>query len=232
MLKNKYIFYLLSFNLLCLQPTILYIIDSKPNLTGSTICGVILESKSCPLINDQFNWVINIDSGPPKLIDVDESEEIINILQITDIHYDPNYEPYGNAYCDEPVCCRRGQNDTNTSNEVAGYWGDYNQCDSPWHAVVDVLEQIRDTHEVCRKKSVLYIMCNSCQKCIIVLNLNPQNISYVYFTGDIIDHGVWETSIDGNVESINKSYFQIYNTFKNIPVYPILGNHEPHPLNL
>ncbi|XP_070163189.1 sphingomyelin phosphodiesterase [Polyergus mexicanus] len=186
-------------------PTILHIIDAKPNLTGSTICGVVLESKSCPLINDEFNWTINIDSGPPKLIDVDESEEIINIVQITDIHYDPNYEPYGNAYCDEPICCRRGQNNTNRSNEVAGYWGHYNQCDSPWHAVVDILEQIRDTH---------------------------QNISYVYFTGDIVDHGVWETSFEGNTESINKSYSQIYETFKNIPVYPILGNHEPHPLNL
>ena len=186
-------------------PIILYIVDTKPNLTASTICGVVFESESCPLIDDEFDWTVNIDSGPPKLIDADDSEEIINIIQITDIHYDPNYEPYGNANCDEPTCCRRGQNDTNTNNKVAGYWGDYNYCDSPWHAVVDVLEQIRATH---------------------------QNISYVYFTGDIVDHGVWETSFKGNIESINKTYSQIYETFRNIPVYPIMGNHEAHPVNL
>lgn len=132
--------------------------DAKPNLTASAICGVVLESQSCPLIDDEFNWTVNIDSGPPKLIVADESEEIINIVQITDIHYDRNYEPFGNAYCDEPTCCRRGQNDTNTSNEVAGYWGHYNYCDSPWHAVVDVLEQIRATHQVCSKKYMLFII--------------------------------------------------------------------------
>jgi len=57
-----------------------------------------------------------------------------------------------------------------------------------------------------------------------------QNISYVYFTGDIIDHGFWETTIEENVKSLNKTYFQIRETF-NVSVYPILGNHEPHPMN-
>ncbi|XP_018375510.1 PREDICTED: sphingomyelin phosphodiesterase 1-like [Trachymyrmex cornetzi] len=185
-------------------PIILHIIDSKPNLTADTICGVLLESPFCPLDNNEFNWTVNIDDGLPKWIKPEESNETINILQITDIHYDPNYEPYGNAYCNEPTCCRKGQNDTNTSDKVAGYWGDYNYCDSPWHTVVDVLDHVTAEH---------------------------QNISYVYFTGDIIDHGVWETSIEGNIESLNKSYLQIYETFKNIPVYSILGNHEPHPVN-
>ncbi|XP_018403569.1 PREDICTED: sphingomyelin phosphodiesterase 1-like [Cyphomyrmex costatus] len=186
-------------------PIILHIIDSKPNLTADTICGVLLDSPSCPLNNSEFNnWTVIIDNGPPILIKPEESNETIDIVQITDIHYDPNYEPYGNSYCDEPTCCRRGQNKTNTSGKVAGYWGDYNYCDSPWHTVVDALDHIIAEHK---------------------------NISYVYFTGDIIDHGVWETTIKGNVESLNKSYFKIYETFRNIPVYPILGNHEPHPVN-
>ncbi|XP_011690160.1 PREDICTED: sphingomyelin phosphodiesterase-like [Wasmannia auropunctata] len=185
-------------------PIIVHIIDSKPNLTSSTICGFLLNSPSCPLNDDEFNWTVNIDDGPPKFIEPKESNETISIVQITDIHYDPNYEPYGNSFCDEPTCCRKGQNDSNTSGKVAGYWGDYNFCDSPWHTVVDVLDHIRDQH---------------------------QNISYVYFTGDIVDHGVWETSIEGNKQSLSKSYLQIRETFENVKVYPILGNHEPHPLN-
>lgn len=53
----------------------------------------------------------------------------------------------------------------------------------------------------------------------------------MYFTGDIVDHGVWETTIEKNIKSLNKIYFQIRETFGNIPVYPIIGNHEPHPVN-
>lgn len=80
-------------------------------------------------------------------------------MQITDIHYDPKYEPYGNSNCKEPMCCRKGQNNTNntttatttttmSSSEIAGYWGDYNKCDSPWHAIIDALHHIKATHQV------------------------------------------------------------------------------------
>jgi len=116
-----------------------------------------LESQSCPLNDDEFNWTVNIDNGPPKFIEPEENNETINIVQITDIHYDPKYEPYGNSYCDEPTCCREGQNGTNISGKVAGYWGDYNYCDSPWHTVVDVLDHIRDEHQV-YKNSLLFLI--------------------------------------------------------------------------
>lgn len=185
-------------------PIILHIVDSKPNLTASTVCGVILESQSCPLDDDEFKWTVNVDNDPPKWTEPKESDETMNIVHITDIHYDPRYEPYGKSLCKEPACCRIGQNDTNTSDKVAGYWGDYNSCDSPWHTVVDVLDHIRTEH---------------------------QDISYLYFTGDIVDHGVWETTLEGNKEILNKAYPQIHEIFKNVPVYPIVGNHEAHPVN-
>lgn len=126
----------------------------------------------------------------------------MKILQLTDIHYDPNYEVNGNAACAEPTCCRKGQNKTGVT-KLAGYWGDYGDCDTPWHAVEDALQHITDTHS---------------------------EFDYVYFTGDIIDHGVWETSKEGNIDSLDKIYRKISETFV-VPVYPILGNHEPHPLN-
>ncbi|XP_076651995.1 sphingomyelin phosphodiesterase 1 [Halictus rubicundus] len=184
-------------------PTVLYIVDTKPNLTADTICGVIFESKSCPLANPEFEWSIVIDNSSAIEIAENEAEEPLKILQLTDFHYDPAYEPRGNAQCGEPLCCRKGQNNTNVKS-LAGYWGDYNSCDTPWHAIVDALTHINDTH---------------------------RDINYVYFTGDVIDHGVWETSREGNTKSLVKIYKKIYETFGNIPVYPILGNHEPHPLN-
>ncbi|XP_076234537.1 sphingomyelin phosphodiesterase [Calliopsis andreniformis] len=189
-------------------PIIMYIVDSRPNLTANTICGVVLESKSCPLTNPEYNWSININKGPNVVVgehNVTEHNvtEEINILQLTDFHYDPEYEPNGNTNCGEPVCCRKGQNTTN-ANSLAGFWGDYASCDTPWHSIIDVFSHIKQTH---------------------------QNIDYIYFTGDIIDHGVWETSKNRNKRSIQEVYNKIRETFKDTQVYPILGNHEPHPLN-
>ncbi|XP_078034652.1 sphingomyelin phosphodiesterase 1 [Augochlora pura] len=186
------------------MPTVIYIIDSRPNLTADTICGVILESKSCPLINSEFDWSINIDNNSAKPFDAFKTNEQLKVLQITDFHYDPNYEPGGNSRCGEPLCCRKGQNQTNTGASLAGYWGDYDSCDTPWQAVIDALTHIKNTHH---------------------------DIKYVYFTGDVIDHGVWETSKEGNTNSLTKIYNKIHEMFGKIPVYPILGNHEPHPLN-
>ncbi|KAG4072908.1 hypothetical protein HA402_006588 [Bradysia odoriphaga] len=86
----------------------------------------------------------------------------------------------------------------------AGYWGDYRDCDSPWIAVLDVFTQINQTHP---------------------------NITYVYYTGDVVDHGVWETSHEANAASMSKTFSALTESFPNIPIYPIIGNHEPHPVN-
>ncbi|XP_012143489.2 sphingomyelin phosphodiesterase 1 isoform X1 [Megachile rotundata] len=185
------------------MPIILHIVDSRENLTANTICGTILESKSCPLKDPEFKWNITLSNDAATIIPDNETEEKMKIVQITDIHYDPLYEPNGNANCKEPVCCRKGQNTTGTTS-LAGYWGDYQSCDTPFHAVIDALTQINDTHK---------------------------DIDAIYFTGDIIDHGIWETSKEGNIESLMQIYDKIKDTFKNIPVYPIFGNHEPQPVN-
>ena len=51
-------------------------------------------------------------------------------------------------------------------------------------------------------------------------------------TGDIVDHAVWDTSVEKNKDTITKVLQEIKNEFPGIPVYPILGNHEPSPLNV
>lgn len=51
-------------------------------------------------------------------------------------------------------------------------------------------------------------------------------------TGDLVDHGVWDTSISTNNATFVKIYNELKNTFGDVPVYPCLGNHEPHPLNV
>jgi hypothetical protein len=51
-------------------------------------------------------------------------------------------------------------------------------------------------------------------------------------TGDIVDHGVWNTSIQTNSDVITKAMTRLKADFPDTPVYPILGNHEPSPLNV
>ncbi|CAG9761859.1 unnamed protein product [Ceutorhynchus assimilis] len=59
---------------------------------------------------------------------------------------------------------------------------------------------------------------------------NTLDINFVYFTGDIVSHRVWSTSVENNSAVIKLFYDKLQNGFK-VPVYSILGNHEPSPLN-
>ncbi|XP_043471211.1 sphingomyelin phosphodiesterase 1-like [Leptopilina heterotoma] len=186
-------------------PIILKIVDAKPNIKASDVCGVILQSQACSTSSSEYNWSIDVDDSEPKLIPTTNDNEMMKILQITDIHYDPNYEVNGNAGCAEPTCCRMGQNSTNKRGKLAKYWGDYNFCDAPWHAVVDALDHMKNTHS---------------------------DVDYIYFTGDIIDHGVWETTLEDNAKTLTKSYNLMKETFPNKMIFPILGNHEPNPVNV
>jgi UDP-2,3-diacylglucosamine pyrophosphatase LpxH len=71
-----------------------------------------------------------------------------------------------------------------------------------------------------------------CKEVIILCILFSQKIDYIYMTGDIVDHAVWDTGIEKNSDVIRKVLKQLKTDFPDTPVYPILGNHEPSPLNV
>lgn len=48
----------------------------------------------------------------------------------------------------------------------------------------------------------------------------------VYHTGDIVDHGVWETTFDGNRAIMDRVFNLLREVFGNVPVYSSIGNHE------
>ncbi|XP_044014853.1 sphingomyelin phosphodiesterase-like [Aphidius gifuensis] len=188
-----------------LTPTFKYIFDNDKTVSSEDICGLTLQTSNCIPMPERFKWSINIDQGPLKHIKINSTNEQIKIIHLSDLHYDPKYEPFGAAKCGMPTCCRKGQKNVNDSNIIAGYWGDYNRCDTPWHAAVDTLDHAKE---------------------------NNQDVDIVYYTGDLVDHGEWETTIEGNREIVIKSFDQLKKTFGNISVYPILGNHEANPLNV
>uniref|UniRef100_A0A182W755 Sphingomyelin phosphodiesterase n=1 Tax=Anopheles minimus TaxID=112268 RepID=A0A182W755_9DIPT len=142
------------------------------------------------------------DNLPPRKA----SGTPLTIVHLTDIHYDPEYLVGVNADCKAEACCRTLPDlAPATTATAAGYWGDYRDCDTPWHGVVDVMEHIRKQHP---------------------------KIDAIYFTGDIVHHFTWNTSIETNEVAMRQVFDLMKRTFPGVPLYPVLGNHESHPANL
>lgn len=125
----------------------------------------------------------------------------LKIIQISDIHYDPFFTIGSNANCDDFMCCRSGIPDS--QGDAAHRWGGY-RCDSPWNVVVDTLDQISKQHD---------------------------KIDYIYFTGDIIHHSPWNSTVNEIKNSFDKILQHFKNIFGDIPIFPVLGNHDVHPQN-
>ncbi|KAJ8966530.1 hypothetical protein NQ317_007176 [Molorchus minor] len=185
------------------RDTVLFIIDNKRNLTPERVCSIHFQANKCQ-DPDADKWVIPL---PPALNaskaiarETDQTTSI-KVLHLTDIHYDPQYQPDSNAECDEPLCCQNGT--ASDPKNAAGYWGDYHVCDMPQHSVENLLAHIKEHH--------------------------VKDIEYVYYTGDIISHKSWTTSKEENTKTIKYIYGRFADVFQNKTVYPILGNHEPHP---
>lgn len=188
-----------------------YIFDNRPSMGADSVCGVVFQSSACVLSDPEFNdWSVDVDERAEP---VTQSKHFastrgpndIKVVQITDLHYDPKYLIGHNAVCNRPACCRNDQGIPENPADRAGRWGDYRDCDSPWDGVEDVIDHIAEHHA---------------------------DTTYIYHTGDIVDHGVWETSVGHNIQSMNRVYVKLLEAFPNTPVYNILGNHEAHPTNV
>ncbi|XP_026477056.1 sphingomyelin phosphodiesterase-like [Ctenocephalides felis] len=184
---------------------VLYIIDNTPGLTSSQVCGLAYNTGHCTLTDPRFDWKIDIDNNKPINIPKPNLVNHItfNILHLSDIHYDPKYEEGKNALCGQSACCRNDQGPPDHKEDGAGKWGDYRGCDTPKKAMEDAIQHIKYKH---------------------------RDIDFAYFTGDMIDHAMWETSTESNIKTMKEVLIAIYPLAPKL--YPVLGNHESHPANL
>ncbi|GJQ65201.1 hypothetical protein Trydic_g7339 [Trypoxylus dichotomus] len=166
-------------------------------------------SEVCAIIGQSYgcigtlnDWSINIPETPTKSLKNEVSENF-KILHLSDIHYDSLYQSGSLGACDLPVCCTMGTQATN-EGDAAGYWGDYRDCDTPEIAIDDALNRIAEQHS---------------------------DVDFIYYTGDIISHRVWNTSHDSNSRDISLIFGKMLSVLGDTKVYPSLGNHEAHPLN-
>ncbi|XP_013190308.2 sphingomyelin phosphodiesterase 1 [Amyelois transitella] len=236
-------------------PIMNYIIRTTPEASPRTFCALLLQdsmSDACPHDDPRFEWQVDLPPVPDSVAIPIIEQRPLKIAIITDAHIDPLYEAYGVAACDEPTCCRVGQKPaqryrqqrkisedlyekalvdckgvkmlnisvasemrrqrkmyyptTIKQNEPpAGYWGDYRNCDTPLWAYDDVIDRIAETHP---------------------------DIDMVYYVGDTIDHGVWETSYE-LIDDMNRHLIdKMRSSFgEHVLVVPTIGNHEAQPTN-
>lgn len=132
-----------------MQDTLLFIIDNKQDLTAERACSIWLQKYNC--VDPGYKpWSIDI----PAKRDVQQSnrvgktsDNVTKVLHLTDFHYDPEYLAESLAVCDQPLCCQAESTKKSGGNAVkAGSWGDYHECDTPWKAVLDAIEEPKKRH--------------------------------------------------------------------------------------
>lgn len=194
-------------------PILEYIARNTPTLDGPAACGVFIPE--CAVGVTSLDWKLNKDMGvKPRgrvrntMMDLNPKPkaEPFRILQITDYHWDDMYTTEASAVCGEPTCCRKGSIPPARPEDRAGKWGDYRSCDIPWETVAEFVRHTQETH--------------------------LETLDLIYFTGDVVDHGVWETSREKNEHRIRLTFDYMKQAFGDKRVLPLVGNHEPHPLNI
>lgn len=96
----------------------------------------------------------------------------LKIVHFSDIHVDEKYLPGSNTQCTKPICCRaytKGDAPGVTKNP-AGPNGDH-KCDTPISLEESMYKAIAEM---------------------------VPDAAFSVFTGDVVDHTIWNTSVPGN----------------------------------
>ncbi|XP_029457774.1 sphingomyelin phosphodiesterase isoform X2 [Rhinatrema bivittatum] len=95
------------------------------------------------------------------------------------------------------------RNGSGIGHRGAGHWGEYSKCDLPLHTIENLLQHLATS--------------------------GPFN--YVYWTGDIPAHNIWEQTRTDQLLALRNITSLIRKYLGHLPVYPAVGNHESTPVN-
>lgn len=105
------------------------------NLEGSETGSVSVSSGAFTNYSLAYHNAVNSApaTGSPKNYNLaaasnsilNSGSNLLDIVQITDIHVDPYYVPGSSAECGEPLCCRATSGPVKGPGKSAGVWGDY-----------------------------------------------------------------------------------------------------------
>jgi sphingomyelin phosphodiesterase len=138
-----------------------------------------------------------------KTVNSDQQQrKTYKVLHITDPHIDFEYQPGTNANCGAPICCREASGQPPVESDAAGPWGDY-RCDVPIKTVNVMFDYIQQ-------------------------QFNPD---LIFWTGDNVPHDVWAQSVQENTDATLNITSILKDKFPQAQVFPVVGNHEPFPVN-
>ncbi|PHH89254.1 hypothetical protein CDD83_6421 [Cordyceps sp. RAO-2017] len=164
-------------------------------------CTTLLGACGYP---DVIPWKVPFPSpkprgGRPK----PSGQRPLKIVHYSDIHVDPLYMPGSSTNCNKPICCRPYTDDDKPgrSTSPAGPHGDH-KCDVPISLEQSMYRAINEI---------------------------APDAAFSIFTGDIVDHALWNTTQSYNVQSIERAYTAMNDSLR--LVYGTAGNHEAHPVN-
>jgi len=171
---------------------------------------IINEKKLCQIINlcESKQKKINVDEYAKNLLKnkPDKKKEklpkegkTIKMLQLTDVHLDLLYKENASAYCTKLLCCRDPP--SKGAKIVSGKYGFPGMCDTNLNLFESFLDYSYE--------------------------LKPD---FLIWTGDNAPHDVWLGSQEHVFEASLTLKNMIDKKFNHeIPIYPILGNHEKYP---
>lgn len=177
------------------------------------LCGMIF-GNTCAHISPYYpEWNITVPSYntfTPKSSNIGKNTGgqteagFSKILHISDTHIDNDYMEGAHAICPDPLCCRKQNGRAEKGEATAGKYGYAGFCDSNHVMLHNMFQHIQANHK---------------------------NIEYIYWTGDVPPHNVWNQSQSDQISAIKQAagYFRQY--FPGKRVFPCVGNHESVPVD-
>ncbi|KAF5017208.1 hypothetical protein F66182_10888, partial [Fusarium sp. NRRL 66182] len=167
--------------------------------TAQHFCVTFLGLCEYPTVDE---WDVPVPpKRSPRKRPVPSGRDPIKVVHYSDIHVDQLYTEGSNAECNKPICCRpfTEGDEPGRADSPAGPYGEHT-CDSPPSLEHSMYEAIKE--------------------------LVP-DAAFTIFTGDVVDHAIWNTTWDYNEHQIIASYEHMD---KHLGiVYGTAGNHEAHP---
>ena len=184
------------------SPVVIEILRFSP-LKTEEICGVTFDCLPQSNISALI-WNVTIPASRLLLDDSTmNSTTNYSILHLADLHIDLDYRVGSNGDCGRPLCCRDGT--AKIGENGAGFWGDYRNCDLPVWTSEKIFEHLIETE---------------------------QNLDWIYFTGDIAPHDVWQQTEIKDLQEISFTTNLLKRMFPDKRIFPCLGNHEAAPPDL
>lgn len=172
-------------------------------IDGEYLCHYMF-SNACPRpatpkINYETYWA----PKPASKQRVSRSDETFNVLHVSDVHLSANYTEYSPANCLSAMCCDSFAIQNPLESRIPapkfGHW----RCDCP-QALLD--SAVADS----------------------ATRVN-QAFKFALFTGDMVDHNPVFISREETYIEEERTMRSLKSYLGNLPVYPVLGNHDSYP---